>query len=37
MKPVEISKDIYWLGVIDWNIKDMHGYSTPLGNGIDEI
>ncbi len=31
MKPIEIAKDIYWLGVIDWNIRDMHGYSTPYG------
>jgi flavorubredoxin len=31
MKPLEIAKDIYWLGVIDWNIRDMHGYSTPNG------
>ena len=26
MKPIEIAKDIYWLGVIDWNIRDFHGY-----------
>ncbi len=32
MKPVEISKDIYWLGVIDWNIRDFHGYSTYQGS-----
>ncbi|MBW2019861.1 MAG: FprA family A-type flavoprotein [Deltaproteobacteria bacterium] len=31
MKPLEIVKDIYWLGVVDWNIRDMHGYSTPDG------
>ena len=31
MKPIEIAKDIYWLGVIDWNIRDMHGYSTRYG------
>jgi flavorubredoxin len=31
MKPIEIAKEIYWLGVIDWNIRDMHGYSTPHG------
>ncbi len=31
MKPIKIAKDIYWLGVIDWNIRDMHGYSTPYG------
>lgn len=31
MKPVEIVKGIYNVGVIDWNIRDFHGYSTHLG------
>ena len=31
MKPMEIIKGIYWLGVIDWNIRDFHGYSTYQG------
>jgi len=31
MKPMEIAKDIYWLGVIDWNVRDFHGYSTYKG------
>ena len=31
MKPIEIAKDIYWLGVIDWNVRDFHGYSTYKG------
>ena len=31
MKPIEIIKGIYWLGVIDWNIRDFHGYSTYQG------
>ncbi len=31
MKPIEIAKDIYWVGVIDWNIRDFHGYSTKEG------
>ena len=31
MRPIEIVKDIYWLGVIDWNIRDFHGYSTKQG------
>ncbi|MGD9022409.1 MAG: FprA family A-type flavoprotein [Deltaproteobacteria bacterium] len=31
MKPLEIVKDIYWVGTIDWNIRDMHGYLTPRG------
>ena len=31
MSPIEIAKDIYWLGIIDWNIRDFHGYSTYQG------
>ena len=31
MKPIEIAKGIYDVGVNDWNIEDFHGYSTPLG------
>ena len=31
MKPFEIAKDIYSVGVIDWNIRDFHGYSTYQG------
>jgi flavorubredoxin len=31
MKIVELKKGIYWVGVIDWNGRDFHGYSTPFG------
>ncbi|MBW1669354.1 MAG: flavodoxin domain-containing protein [Deltaproteobacteria bacterium] len=31
MKPVQIADDIYWVGAIDWNIRDFHGYSTYQG------
>ena len=31
MQPVEIKKGIYWVGAIDWNIRDFHGYATPKG------
>lgn len=31
MRPVEITKGIYDVGVIDWNIRDFHGYSTYRG------
>jgi len=31
MKPAEIAKGVYDVGVIDWNIRDFHGYSTHLG------
>ena len=32
MKPLEISEGIYFVGVIDWNIRDFHGYSTYQGS-----
>ncbi len=32
MNPVEISKSVYQVGVIDWNIRDFHGYSTHIGS-----
>lgn len=31
MRPLEIAKGIYNVGVIDWNIRDFHGYSTHNG------
>jgi flavorubredoxin len=31
MEPLEISTDVYDVGVTDWNIRDFHGYSTDLG------
>jgi len=31
MDGVLIKKDIYWVGAIDWNLRDFHGYSTTLG------
>ncbi len=27
MPAIEIKKDIYWVGVIDWNLKNFHGYA----------
>jgi flavorubredoxin len=32
MKSVEIARNIYDVGVNDWNISDFHGYSTPMGS-----
>ena len=32
MNAVEIKKDIYWVGVKDWNLIEFHGYSTPHGS-----
>ena len=31
MSAIEIKKDIYWVGAVDWNIRDFHGYSTEKG------
>lgn len=31
MEKVELKKGIYWVGAIDWNVRDFHGYSTPFG------
>jgi flavorubredoxin len=28
---VELKKGIYWVGAIDWNLRDFHGYTTPRG------
>ncbi|MCJ7786524.1 MAG: FprA family A-type flavoprotein, partial [Desulfobacterales bacterium] len=28
---VELKKGIYWVGAIDWNVRDFHGYSTSCG------
>ena len=31
MEIIELKKGIYWVGAIDWNVRDFHGYSTPFG------
>ncbi len=31
MKAVEIRDDIFWVGAIDWAVRDFHGYVTPNG------
>ncbi len=31
MKPIELAKNIYWVGAVDWDIRDFHGYSTNRG------
>lgn len=31
MKSHEIKKGIYWVGGIDWDVRNFHGYSTPQG------
>ena len=34
MATTEILKNIYWVGAVDWNIRDFHGYSTRRGTTL---
>ncbi|MBW9221465.1 FprA family A-type flavoprotein [Methanothermococcus sp. SCGC AD-155-C09] len=29
---IKIKDDIYWIGTIDWEIREFHGYGTPNGS-----
>lgn len=31
MSTVNLAEGIYWVGAIDWNLRDFHGYHTPRG------
>ncbi|MCS7203885.1 MAG: FprA family A-type flavoprotein [Thermodesulfovibrio sp.] len=31
MKPIELKDGIYWVGAVDWAVRDFHGYETPHG------
>ena len=31
-KAIEMKKDIYWVGAIDWSMRSFHGYSTNRGS-----
>jgi flavorubredoxin len=31
MTKVELTKGIYWVGAVDWNLRDFHGYTTTRG------
>ncbi len=31
MGKTEIKENVYWVGAVDWNIRDFHGYSTYKG------
>jgi flavorubredoxin len=33
MKPVEIKKGIYWVGVVDWTVKSFHGHTYTTQRG----
>ncbi len=31
MEPIEVKKNVYWVGSVDWGIRNFHGYSTHRG------
>lgn len=31
MARIELTAGVYWVGVVDWNLRDFHGYTTPRG------
>ena len=31
MKKITLAENVYWVGVVDWTIRDFHGYSTERG------
>jgi anaerobic nitric oxide reductase flavorubredoxin len=31
MRAIPVSDSIHWVGAIDWNLRDFHGYETPRG------
>ncbi|MCX7765525.1 MAG: FprA family A-type flavoprotein [Candidatus Sumerlaeia bacterium] len=32
MQAIELKPEIYWVGGIDWNLRNFHGYLTPQGS-----
>jgi len=32
LKATEVADDVYWVGAIDWAIRDFHGYQTSRGS-----
>ncbi|MDR2200001.1 MAG: FprA family A-type flavoprotein [Deltaproteobacteria bacterium] len=32
MEPVKIAENVYWVGAVDYDIRDFHGYLTPHGS-----
>ena len=32
MKTIEIKPDVHWIGGIDWDLRDFHGYTTQRGS-----
>jgi len=32
MKELKLAEGIHWVGVVDWNVRNFHGYTTPRGS-----
>ena len=32
MKAMRIAEGVYWVGAIDWNLRNFHGYETEKGS-----
>ncbi len=32
LSPVQITPDVWWVGAVDWNERDFHGYTTDRGS-----
>ncbi|MBN2641255.1 MAG: flavodoxin domain-containing protein [Victivallales bacterium] len=32
LKAVKITEKVYWVGAVDWNVRDFHGYKTERGS-----
>lgn len=32
LKAVKVSEKVYWVGAVDWNVNDFHGYRTERGS-----
>ena len=32
MNPIKIKEGVYWVGEIDWDLRNFHGYSTQRGS-----
>ena len=30
-KAIKVTDNVYWVGAIDWGIRDFHGYLTERG------
>ena len=31
LKAIEVAPDVYWVGAVDWNERNFHGYTTERG------